>query len=199
MSRRPMTGHTTAPHRGVSLRPLTLEDAVTIAGWAADPVFCRAADWTVGLPPSEYVAFQAGLITEPPTDLVRLGATLAERLFGYVALQGREVGRRELGFVIGERALWGQGLGTAVASAGLRHGFVALGLSEIWAEALDANAASVRILERLGMRETGVGDPATYLGQPSHYRQFTISRDEFVTYCVDRRSVAHGCSSGVQL
>lgn len=182
MSRRPMTGHTTAPHRGVSLRALTLEDAGTIAGWAADPSFGRAAGWTVGLPPSEYVAFQAGLITEPPTDLVRLGAALYGRLVGYVALQGVEVRRRELGFVIGERVLWGQGLGTAVASAGLHHGFLALGLTQIWAEALHANTASVRILENLGMRETGVGEQGTYLDQRSHYRQFTLSSDEFVTY-----------------
>ena len=164
------------PHSGVSLHPLTLEDAQSIAGWAADPRFCRAADWTVGLFPSEYLAFQTELIREPPTDLVRLGALLDGRLVGYVALQGSEVGRRELGFVIGERALWGRGLGMAAASAGLRHGFVAMGLTQIWAEAPGANVASVRILERLGMQQTGVGDQRTYLGRPSHYRQFAISR-----------------------
>lgn len=165
----------------VSLRQLTMQDAGTIAGWAADPVFCWAADWTVGLHPSEHLAFQTELIAEPPADLVRLGAALGERLIGYVALQGGEVGQRELGFVIGERALWGRGLGTAVASAGLRHGFLAMSLTQIWGEALAANAASVRILERLGMRETGAGEQGTYLGQPSHYRQFSISRDEFVS------------------
>ncbi|MDN5767018.1 MAG: GNAT family N-acetyltransferase [Humibacillus sp.] len=165
----------------VALRALSVEDAGTIAGWADDPVFCRAADWTVGLHPDEYLAFQAGLIAEPPADLVRLGAALDARLIGYVALQGGEVGQRELGFVIGERALWGRGLGMAVASAGLCHGFVAMGLTQIWGEGLAANAASVRILERLGMRETGVGEQGTYLGQPSHYRRFSISRDEFVS------------------
>lgn len=165
----------------VALRALTLEDAGTIAGWAADPVFCRAADWTVGLHPSEYLAFQAGLITDSPTDLVRLGSALDERLVGYIALQGHEVGRRELGFVIGERALWGRGLGTAVASAGVHHGFDVMGLTQIWAEALDANTASVRILERLGLQETGVGEQGTYLGQLSRYRRFAISRDEFFT------------------
>ncbi len=113
------------PHPGVTLRALTLQDARTIAGWASDPTFCRAADWTVGLRRSEYLSFQAGLITESPTDLVRLGAALCGRLVGYVAWQGVELGQRKLGFVIGERELWGRGLGKAVASAGLRHGFVA--------------------------------------------------------------------------
>lgn len=162
------------------MRPLTLEDAGTIAGWAADPLFCRAADWSGGLPPSEYLTFQTALIAEPPTGLVRLGAVLDGRLVGYVALQGSEVGRRELGFVIGKRALWGRGLGMVAASAGLSHGFGTMGLTQIWTEALDANAASVRILERLGMRETGFGDQGIYLGQPSHYRQFTLDRADFM-------------------
>ena len=177
-----MTGHTTAPHRGVSLRPLTIADAVTGSGWAADPVFCRAADWTVGVAPERVRRPSIRLITKPPTDLVRLGAALGGRLVGYVALQGVEVGRRELGFVIGERTLWGRGLGTAAASAGLHHGFGSMGLSDIWAEALAANVASVRILENLGMRETGVGEQGTYLGLPGLYRQFTLSHDEFVMY-----------------
>lgn len=163
----------------VSLRPLTIDDAITIAGWATDPTFCRAADWTVGLNSGEYVAYQVGLIEQPPADLVRLGATLDGRLVGYVALQGTEVGRRELGFVVGARAVWGSGVGTAAAAAGLSHGFLTMGLSHIWAEAVDANTASVHILERIGMRETSVGDQVTYLGQPSYYRQFAVSRADF--------------------
>lgn len=168
-------------HLSLLLRPLTLEDAGTIAGWAADPIFCRAAGWTVGLPPGEHLAFQTRLIAQPPTDLVRLGVSLDGRLVGYVVFQGTEAGRRELGFVIGERGLWGQGLGLAAAWAGLRCGFATMGLSHLWAEALDADAASVRILKRLGMQETGPGSQGTYLGRPSHYRQFAITPDELVT------------------
>lgn len=156
-----------------------MDDANTVAGWSTDPMFCRAADWTLGLGPSEHLAFQTRLIAAPPPDLVRLGAEFEGRLVGYVALQGAQVARRELGFVIGERARWGRGLGTAAASAGLRHGLSVMGLWQIWAEALDANAASIRVLERLGMRETGAGDPGAYPGEPSHYRRFVIDRSDF--------------------
>ncbi len=63
----------------------------------------------------------------------------------------------------------------AAASAGLRYGSNELGLKEIWAQALEANRASIRILQKMGMTETGWCDVDTHLGQPSRYRQFAIA------------------------
>lgn len=122
----------------------------------------------------EYVAFQLRLITDPPVDLVRLGAVQHAELIGYAVLHGTEPTRRELGFVVGDSRRWRQGLGRQVAHAALAYGFDQLGLTEIWAEALAANVASVRILQCLGMTETDPGDQGTYLGVPSYYRRFTI-------------------------
>lgn len=159
----------------VALRSMALEDADVIAGWAADKEFCRTAGWTLGLSFEEHREFQARLICSPPSELTRLGAVHEGRLVGYMALQGQEPHRRELGFLIGPRTFWGRGLGRVIARAGLRHGFEELQLEAIWAEALDANHASVRVLQRLDMRETGPGSPGTYLDQPTHYRQFEIT------------------------
>ncbi|BFU42377.1 GNAT family N-acetyltransferase [Krasilnikovia sp. MM14-A1004] len=163
----------------VTLRVLTPQDAAVIAGWASDPQFCREAEWTPGLPAHEYERFQRRLIETPPHDLIRLGACSGSDLVGYVAFQGDEPARRELGFVIGVRNLWGRGLGRGAAAAGLRYGFVELGLQEIWAEALEANQRSIRILRRLGLRETGVGADGEFLGVPTHYVQFAIRADEW--------------------
>lgn len=158
----------------VDLRPLELADAETIASWALDPLFCAAAEWTAGLSMAEYVSFHRRIITEPPGDLLRLAAVHQGELVGYVDLHGSEPARRELGYVIGDSRRWGRGLGRQAARAGLDHGFRGLELAEIWAEALDANPASVRILQALGMTETGPGEPGTYLGAPSYYRRFTL-------------------------
>ncbi|MDQ0375550.1 GNAT family N-acetyltransferase [Cellulomonas humilata] len=165
----------------MSLRLLTLDDAGTIASWARDEEFCRAAEWTVGRDLEFFASFYRRSIAEPPADLLRLGAFRDGHLIGYVDLHGAEPDRRELGFLVGERRLWGRGVGTAAAAAGLHHGFAEVGLREIWAEALDANEASVRILRRLGMRETGTGDRGSYLGEHTHYRQFVMTADEFMT------------------
>ena len=49
-------------------------------------------------------------------------------------------------------ACWGWGLASEAARAVLHHGFVALGIPRILACADAPNAASIRVMERLGMR-----------------------------------------------
>ena len=160
----------------VSLRPLILSDVATYALWGQDRRFCEHAGWTVDLPRPDHEAHWHNLVTRPPSDLVRLAAVAGEEVVGYVDLHGDEPHRRELGYVVGPSARWGQGLGTTVARLGLAHGFDALDLQEIWAEAVDANRPSIRILTALGMTETGRGHEEPFLGVPSFYRQFAIAR-----------------------
>jgi RimJ/RimL family protein N-acetyltransferase len=74
---------------------------------------------------------------------------------------------------------WGQGIGTRIARLGLEYGFRDLSLRRITAEALDANTASIRILEAIGMTETGRGDAETFLGEPSYYRRFACEARAF--------------------
>jgi len=157
-----------------SLRPLVPSDATAMARWALDEEFCVAAEWSTELGFDGQLAFHRGIIADPPDGLLRLGLVHDDELVGYVDLHGTEEHSRELGFLIGP-GRWGHGLGTAAAGLGIRHGF-ALGLREIWAEALDANQRSVRILHRVGMVETGRGVEAAYLGEPSFYRRFAIGQ-----------------------
>lgn len=157
------------------MRALTTEDAPTCASWAADPEFRAAAEWNPDRSTAELTRWWQGLIASPPPELIRLGAESEGALVGYVDLHGTAPDVRELGFLVGPRKRWGHGYGYAIAAAGLHHGFVAMGMRRIWAEAAAANTASLRILQRLGMRETGTGDPTTYLGAPTIYRQFEIT------------------------
>ena len=168
----------------VALRPLTLRDAEVAARWGDDDEFSAYAGWTVGRPAREREEFWRELVTRPPDDLLRLAALdrtagAESDLVGYVDLHGLEPDRRELGYLVGSRDHWGRGWGGAIAASGLDHGFRVLGLDEIWAEAVDANAPSVRILQRLGLTETGRGDDATFLGEPTYHRTFAITRAEW--------------------
>jgi RimJ/RimL family protein N-acetyltransferase len=155
------------------------EDAVTFADWGTDRVFCGHAGWSPETGIADRRAWWAALIAEPPPNLIRLAICVAGEVVGYVDLQGTEPDRRELGYVIGVRNRWHRGLGTLAAKAGLAYGFEVLELGRIWAEAVDANPASVAILRRIGMRETGRGAVSEFLGTASFYRQFEINDAEF--------------------
>lgn len=159
------------------LRPLQHADAAVLAAWGEDTTFCQHTGWTV--------RSRAGLhdfwlrqVDDPSDGLIRLAVEDADDdLVGYVDLHGTNPGEKELGFVIGPSYRWGQGLGQRAARAGLAYGFNELALNCIWAEALVANTASVRILQSLGMQETGTGGPGVFLGEESYYLQFRTRRN----------------------
>lgn len=165
----------------MQLRALVDADAAVIGAWGLDEEFCAAAEWTPHLPLGHYVDFHRRSIAQPPRDLLRLGAVLEGNLAGYVDLHGHEEGRRELGFALSP-ALWGRGLGVELARAGLRHGFDVLHLDEVWAEAWDTNQRSVRVLERVGMVFTGLGEAGTYRGAPARRRLYALRRNEAVPH-----------------
>ncbi|HEY3561486.1 MAG TPA: GNAT family protein [Kribbella sp.] len=161
------------------LRPIERSDLPTYVSWGRDRTFCEHAGWTVDLPEPAHEAHWRALVEQPRQNLVRLAAVVGDEVVGYVDLAGEEPDRRELGYVIGPSERWGHGLGGTAARLGLGYGFHWLGLRDIWAEAVDANRASIRILIGLGMTETGRGHDEPFLGASSYYRQFTISAESW--------------------
>lgn len=59
-------------------------------------------------------------------------------------------GAVQIGWSLAE-PFWGQGYASEAARAVLRHGFEAMALAEIWAQTSDSNAASTRMMARLGL------------------------------------------------
>lgn len=58
-------------------------------------------------------------------------------------------GTAEIGYWLG-RAFWGRGIGTEAVKAVTGYGFTELGLRRIYAEVFGWNAASARVLEKVG-------------------------------------------------
>jgi RimJ/RimL family protein N-acetyltransferase len=74
----------------------------------------------------------------------------------------------EIGWRLGAR-FWGQGLATEGAREALRYGFEEARLDEIVSFTVPANARSIRVMEKLGMRRDREGDfdhPALAEGHP---------------------------------
>ena len=83
------------------------------------------------------------------------------------------VGKAELGYIFA-RAAWGRGIATEAARACLQYGFERLGWGAIGAGALRENTASLRILEKLGMRR----EPNEYF-DANGGAWFQLTRDMF--------------------
>ncbi|MFD1730213.1 hypothetical protein ACFSC4_02400 [Deinococcus malanensis] len=58
----------------VALRPLEPGDEGAAVRWAADPLFCQAASWTVGLSPRVIRRHWAALIAGTQADFRRWGS-----------------------------------------------------------------------------------------------------------------------------
>jgi len=97
---------------------------------------------------------------KPSAASVRFAMRLADggAFVGFVHLGEieRAQGRCKLGYLIGEKQLWGRGLATEAVRAAVAHAFGPLGLRRIGAGAYAMNRASIRVLEKVGFRREGV-------------------------------------------
>ncbi|WP_162641378.1 GNAT family N-acetyltransferase [Streptosporangium sp. 'caverna'] len=153
------------------LRPVTVQDhAVLLAHWTAPEVRKFLFDGAV-LSPAE--------IAESVEDSLRSFAAA-----GYGLWVIREAGGTDLVGTAGLRPLedlglevlyslesgaWGRGYATEAARAVVEHALGLLGLPEVLAEVDAGNAASVAVVERLGMTPFEV--VPGLLGPMTHYRR----------------------------
>ena len=87
---------------------------------------------------------------------IHLEATDAMVGFLHVALIEPEHQRCRIGIVVGEKSLWGRGLGTEALAGAVEYCFTDLGMNRIGAEAYATNPASARMLEKVGFVREGV-------------------------------------------
>ena len=143
------------------LRELRADDARAVSLRAGDR---KVARYLIAVPTPYPVSLAArwiaGRVAWWPQGR---GLTLAivrrdepDELLGSVSLRRFSRDRRaELGYWLGADA-WGQGFATEAASALVDFGFREMGLARIYAQVLAGNAASCRVLEKLGMLSEGI-------------------------------------------
>jgi RimJ/RimL family protein N-acetyltransferase len=137
------------------------EDWPQFHGIASDPEVMRYIAPGSPWPEEKSRAFverQIELLRERQFCLWKLAPKSGGPLIGFCGLQPlRETSEIEIGWWLA-RERWGQGLATEAARAALRDGFARVGLARIVAIAQPANTASVRIMQKLGMRYEGTLD-----------------------------------------
>jgi [ribosomal protein S5]-alanine N-acetyltransferase len=143
------------------LRELHTADASAIAERAGDR---QVARFLIAVPSPYPVSLATRWITARIAWWPQArGITLAiarraspATLLGTVSLRRFHRDRRaELGYWLGADA-WGSGLATEAADAMIDFGFRELGLERIYAQVLEGNDASCRVLDKLGMMNEGI-------------------------------------------
>ncbi len=159
------------------MRPWRLEDREAFLALFGDP---RVIWWRD--PPRTAQQLEEDLqrvVAEPITDGLGRFAAVRQgenRPIGNVVLQPAPfVEGVEVGYHFAH-AEWGKGFASEGARAAMQHGFESLGLEEIWAIVALQNPASLRIVEKLGMRAVRDMDR---LGLP--HRLFRMGAGEWNT------------------
>ncbi len=138
------------------LTPLALEDADALFAYRSLPEVTRFQTWEPTAPgdAAEFVRALAGVEFDTPDTWFQLGIRDREsgRLIGDLGVRFLEDGRQvEIGFTL-DPAFQGRGLATEAVTALLDHLFGSLGKHRVIASVDPRNEASIRLLERVGMR-----------------------------------------------
>ncbi len=140
------------------LREFQAGDLDDVHAYASDPNTVRYMEWGPNTPEvsSERLRLTLAEQAQWPRRDVNLAAQLIEdgQVIGSVRLGLDDQAGADLGYVLGS-SWWGFGYGYEAASAVLTTAFETLRLHRVWATCDARNAASVRLLEKLGMRREG--------------------------------------------
>jgi [ribosomal protein S5]-alanine N-acetyltransferase len=142
------------------LRELVDRDWAPVLAYQQKPEYLRYYEWTsrTAQDVRRFVRMFVDQQREAPRLRFQLAVTLRDTgaLIGNCGIRRKALGAPEadIGYEI-DPAWWGRGYATEAAGAVMRFGFDQLGLHRISSWCIADNAASARVLEKLGMRLEG--------------------------------------------
>lgn len=142
------------------LREMRADDFAAVHAYASDPEVVCWVPWgpNTETDTRDFVAVtMTNSAAEPRLDwILAVEARETPRMLGTAGLYVRydDQDQAMLGYAF-RRDAWGRGYATEAAAAMLELGFDALGLRRIWATCDPDNAASRRVLEKVGMTLEG--------------------------------------------
>lgn len=169
------------PSGKLFLRELTQEDGQHIAKWLEDEEIAKHYLMVESIVPSSFVRslFQQ----QDNSRLDRMICLSSERPIGLISYVNIDaVGRSaEMRKMIGERALWGQGLGTEATRLWLHVGFLQLNLHRTYVRTLDVSARNIAVNEKVGFQLEGIQrDQIRWKEKYYDLLWMGILRDEFL-------------------
>jgi ribosomal-protein-alanine N-acetyltransferase len=145
----------------LKLRELVPNDWRRIHAYQSDSRYLRFYPWTERKPEEVREFLQTFLEwqKEKPRNKFQFAITPRdqdEKLIGNCGIRkaAADAWEADMGYEI-DPNFWGRGYGTEAAQALLTFGFRELGLHRVWAHCIADNAASARVLEKVGLRWEG--------------------------------------------
>jgi [ribosomal protein S5]-alanine N-acetyltransferase len=171
--------------RRLVLDAFTLADAPLVNAWKNDEqIQALSADESTSESLELTRARIGRWIADDPNQIVHWAIRLQSprRLIGFchAARIERRHRRCWLGLVIGAKELWGRGYGTESCAAMLRYCFEALALNRVTAETYATNAASIRMLEKLGFVREGVLRESVWRSGPVDEHVYALLRHDWL-------------------
>ncbi|MDZ8087664.1 MAG: GNAT family N-acetyltransferase [Nostoc sp. DedQUE12b] len=142
------------------MRDLIEADWQAVFTYQSDPLYLRYSYWTQRTQKDvcEFLQMFIEQQKEQPRTKFQLAIVLKEenRLIGNCGIRVNDPEMREanIGYELNTQ-YWGQGYATEAAQAILKFGFEELRMHRIWSWCVSENVASVRVLEKIGMRREG--------------------------------------------
>ena len=143
---------------GVTLRPLEFDDIETLYNWSVTLELEMLTGWGPRRSRAAYRQRFERRITEPENDFDMFGIMVEGRLVGNVqlALIDQKERRAAVGIVLGEKQVWGRGIGSTALRLLLDYAFTVRSLERVYAEVYGFNTRSRRLMERIGFQQEGI-------------------------------------------
>lgn len=144
----------------LALREFRQDDLPAVHEYASDPEVVTYTDFGPNTHDASAAFLTDAMAAAQASPRVRYALAIArpatDAVIGAVELRVvRERDRQgDMGYLL-RRSAWSQGYGTEAASAVLRFGFTELSLHKITATCDPENAASARVLTKIGMTQEG--------------------------------------------
>ncbi|MDW0114120.1 GNAT family N-acetyltransferase [Sporosarcina saromensis] len=156
----------------MTIRKLCMDDFVHVLNWSKDATFCAANGWVQNRSEEELYNWWFHCVNNNAVDFIRLRIDLGERLVGYVDLAGIHNDCAEIGIAIGERTLWGQGIGGEAVRCLMKYARETLGIPVFHAETNEENVRARNMLQKLGFVEASRYGSEHYMGKDSQLIQY---------------------------
>jgi diamine N-acetyltransferase len=138
----------------VRLRPIEREDLPRYVAWFAEAQVRANLALFLPLSRAQEERWYENVLAQPPEEQPLAVDARGERWqhIGAAGLQNLQWRTRstEIGLVIGDRAFWGQGLGTEVTALLVRFAFATLNLHRVALRVYEDNAPARRVYEKVG-------------------------------------------------